>query len=91
MHLRLGFLAFSVFLVTFLLAACEQEPANDPVIHGTINVALGNRNGLVVLTGIHTAGHRLEGARTIFLSMTIHRAAEATGLWAVSLPESWSR
>jgi hypothetical protein len=27
-----------------------QQPADDSVVHGTINVALGNKNGIVVLT-----------------------------------------
>ncbi|SRR6266852_1971585 len=33
------------------LATVEgQNPGDDPVVHGTINIALGNENGLVVLT-----------------------------------------
>jgi hypothetical protein len=44
----------------------SQQPVDDSVVHGTINVALGNKNGIIVLTdsmltsgGNHSLGQKL--------------------------------
>jgi hypothetical protein len=39
-----------------------QQPADDSIVHGTINVALGNENGIVVLTDsmLTSDGHQLD-------------------------------
>jgi 20S proteasome alpha/beta subunit len=49
--------SLSVIFLLPLLAVAGQNPADDSIIHGTINIALGNENGLVVLTdSMITAG-----------------------------------
>ncbi len=56
----------SALWATFLLpvpALAGQDPADDFVVHGTINIALGNGNGLVVLTDSMVTEMHPEGAR----------------------------
>lgn len=50
MRQRFTILVLIALLVPAIASAREQQPDDDSVVHGTINVALGNRNGLVVLT-----------------------------------------
>ena len=54
-------LLVTVFLMMPVARTASQDPADDSVVHGTINVALGNENGIVVLTdSMITAGeHQL--------------------------------
>ncbi|HXP78665.1 MAG TPA: hypothetical protein VN976_02075 [Verrucomicrobiae bacterium] len=47
---RLSLLVFSLLLVPSLASGQELESNDNLVVHGTINVALGNKNGIVVLT-----------------------------------------
>jgi hypothetical protein len=48
-----------VILVIPLVAYTHQDSADNSVVHGTINIALGNENGIVVLTdSMITAGGR---------------------------------
>lgn len=61
MRPRLTILAFGLLLLPLLVSAREQDPSDESVVHGTINVALGNKNGLVVLTDsmLTAGGHQL--------------------------------
>ena len=55
-------LAAAILLVSFgALPSWAQQPVDDSVVHGTINVALGNKNGIVVLTDsmLTSGGHQL--------------------------------
>jgi hypothetical protein len=46
-------------LLTYSVSAAQQPPTEPEVVHGTINVTLGNRNGIVVLTdSMLTSGGR---------------------------------
>jgi hypothetical protein len=60
MRLRIASALCATFLLPLLAFAGQNRP-DDFVVHGTINIALGNKNGLVVLTdSMVTAGaHRL--------------------------------
>jgi 20S proteasome alpha/beta subunit len=49
MRLPIAGVYCALFLVPISIAAAEK-PMDEGVVHGTINIALGNRNGLVVLT-----------------------------------------
>jgi 20S proteasome alpha/beta subunit len=49
MRLRIASASCALFLVPLSIVAAEN-PTDDGVVHGTINIALGNKNGLVVLT-----------------------------------------
>jgi 20S proteasome alpha/beta subunit len=57
--------ATCALLLLSLIIVAEENPMDNGVVHGTINIALGNKNGLVVLTdsmltAIDTAGtHQL--------------------------------
>jgi hypothetical protein len=46
---RFLFIAVLVFLSTSV-GAYAQDEADDSLVHGTINIALGNENGIIVLT-----------------------------------------
>lgn len=55
-------LAAAILLVSFGASlSWAQQPVDDSVVHGTINVALGNKNGIVVLTDsmLSSGGHQL--------------------------------
>ncbi len=49
MRLRIAGACCGLFLMPLSIVAAEN-PTDDGVVHGTINIALGNKNGLVVLT-----------------------------------------
>lgn len=53
---------FALGMLLIPLSTCAQKPRapdDDLVVHGTINIALGNKNGLVVLTdSMVTSGNR---------------------------------
>jgi len=49
MRLRIASAYCALFLVPLRIVGAEN-PTGDGVVHGTINIALGNKNGLVVLT-----------------------------------------
>jgi 20S proteasome alpha/beta subunit len=49
MRLRMASACCALLLVPLNVVAA-QNPRDDGVVHGTINIALGNKNGLVVLT-----------------------------------------
>lgn len=46
---RLAFAAAFAICVVPLVAQAEQNTPQD-IVHGTVNIAIGNENGLVVLT-----------------------------------------
>jgi hypothetical protein len=50
MSLRL-FIAILSTIVQPLVLLASQDIPDDSILHGTINVALGNKNGIVLLTG----------------------------------------
>src|SRR5882672_4693696 len=61
MRVRIASACCALFLIPLSIVAADS-PTDDAVVHGTINIALGNKNGLVVLTdsmvtAIQTAGH----------------------------------
>ena len=49
MRLRIASASCALLLVSLVVVAGEN-PKDDGVAHGTINIALGNKSGLVVLT-----------------------------------------
>jgi len=49
MRLRIASACCALFLMPVSIVAAKN-PTDDGVVHGTINIALGNKNGLVVLT-----------------------------------------
>jgi hypothetical protein len=61
MPYRLSLLVFSLLLMPSLASGQELESNDNLVVHGTINVALGNKNGIVVLTDsmLTSNGHPL--------------------------------
>lgn len=61
MRLRIFGAVGAMFLLP-VLAFAGQNPPDDFVVHGTINIALGNENGVVVLTDsmLSSGGHQLQ-------------------------------
>ncbi|MGB9435448.1 MAG: hypothetical protein WBQ89_24585 [Candidatus Acidiferrum sp.] len=59
MRLRMSAAVCTTLLLPLLAFAGQN--ANDFVVHGTINIALGNENGIVVLTDsmLTSGGHQL--------------------------------
>jgi hypothetical protein len=49
MRLRIAIASCALLLLPLIIVAGEN-PKDDGIAHGTINIALGNKNGLVVLT-----------------------------------------
>jgi 20S proteasome alpha/beta subunit len=61
MRNRLSAFALGLLLIPSLASAQQQESTDNLIVHGTINVALGNKNGIVVLTDskLTSDGHPL--------------------------------
>src|ERR1700730_9960007 len=49
MRLRVSWASCALLLLPLVVVA-GGNPTDDGIAHGTINIALGNKNGLVVLT-----------------------------------------
>ena len=69
MRQRISVFVFVVVFLIPLLSSAQEARDDDLVVHGTVNIALGNKNGLVVLTDsmVTSGGHQLsEPAQKLF-------------------------
>jgi|GEM_PF-2081857 hypothetical protein len=85
--------ALSALFLLSPSAVARQNPTDDSVVHGTINVALGNRNGLVVLTDsmITAGGHQLPNPGQKLFKLDDHTVCSFAGFSsaaAISAPGS---
>jgi 20S proteasome alpha/beta subunit len=61
MRQRISVFVLAVVCLIPLLSSAQEARDDDLVVHGTVNIALGNKNGLVVLTDsmVTSGGHQL--------------------------------
>src|SRR5437773_8729278 len=85
MRLSLATLACTTFLAT-AVPVQSRTVDDDFVVHGTINVALGNKNGIVVLTDsmLTTGDHQLPNPGEKLFKLDDHTVCAIAGF--VSAP-----
>jgi 20S proteasome alpha/beta subunit len=79
--------AVAMFL-PFVVLAREEEPNNDFVVHGTVNIALGNKNGLVLLTDsmLTSSGHQLTEPGQKLFKLDDNTVCSVAGFISASTP-----
>jgi len=85
---RLLVVALGLLLVPSLASGQEPESTDNLVVHGTINVALGNKNGIVVLTDsmLTSGGHQLTEPGQKLFKLDDRTVCSIAGLVSAAAP-----